>query len=245
RTSANYYIEYEVSNLCNEYASNTTASLNATISTKEYFYAKDGVWYDYSGGSNPARVLVNATEVNEDGSEAVNVSVSFQNQDSLAHAFQCKNRVGRVVFQATTEQFTPGAVVIGTFTKAGLFKCKLENGNEARLKIKSLCPHHSWSYYSGFLAACLVREGLLRNTPVGDIVNYGASAWEVAASIPYHLDAAAGFRPLTATQAQASYSQIQTQFQNPQANVQAGSYYNPNQQQGYNQYPQNQPYSQT
>ena len=204
RTGANYYYEYEVSNLCTEYAGIT--GLPTNVSTEFYFRAQGSIWYDPNGGSNPARVKVNATGINEDtNAEIINVSVSFWNQDSVNHSFVCKNRVGTVVFGATGAQFGPGAIVVGLFTKAGLFKCKLENGNEARLKIKSRCPHHSWSYYSGFMAACLFRENVMKGTPLGDIVNFGASAWEVAASIPYHVNVLGGFSRIPVEQARMMY----------------------------------------
>ncbi|NYZ75414.1 hypothetical protein H0O03_04110 [Candidatus Micrarchaeota archaeon] len=204
RTGANYYYEYEVSNLCTEYAG--IIGLPTNVSTEFYFRAQGSIWYDPNGGSNPARVKVNATDINEDtNAEIINVSVSFWNQDSVNHSFVCKNRVGDVVFGATEAQFGPGAIVVGLFTKAGLFKCKLENGNEARLKIKSRCPHHSWSYYSGFMAACLFRENVMKGTPLGDIVNFGASAWEVAASIPYHVNVLGGFSRIPVEQARMMY----------------------------------------
>ena len=204
RTGANYYSEYEVSNLCTEYAGAVPTAGN--VSTEYYFRVQGSVWYDPLGGSNPARVKVNATDFDEDASqEIIRVNVSFWNQDSVNHSFVCRNRVGTVVFSASEAEFGPGAIVVHTFTKAGLYKCRLENGNEARLKIKSRCPHHGWNYYAGFMAACMIREGLLKSTPVGDIVNYGASAWEVAASIPFHVNVAAGFTQWDVMAARATY----------------------------------------
>ncbi|MEW5954996.1 MAG: hypothetical protein AB1626_00465, partial [Candidatus Micrarchaeota archaeon] len=203
RTGANYYSEYEVSNLCAEYGG---VGALGNVTTEYYFRVQGSVWYDPIGGSNPARVKVNATDFDEDANEEIiRVNVSFWNQDSVNHSFVCRNRAGNVVFSATEAQFGPGAIVVHTFTKAGLYKCKLENGSEARLKIKSRCPHHGWNYYTGFMAACLFRENLLKGTPLGDVVNFGASAWEIAASIPYHVNVLGGFSQISVVQARSMY----------------------------------------
>ncbi|MGC8850921.1 MAG: MSCRAMM family protein [Candidatus Micrarchaeia archaeon] len=189
RSGSNYYSEYEVSNLCNAF---NTSSVSQVLNVTGYVLRVQGnLWVGPDGKSGPARLLIPAPNDTRSG-DNVSATVWFTNLDASAHSFYCQNRAKVRVLSVSAQQFPASSVVNYTFTRPGMYYCYLDNGDLAKIKVKSACPHHGVNYYAGFMAACLFKENLLKGTALGDIVNFGASAWEVAASIPIHYDLVTG-----------------------------------------------------
>ena len=87
-----------------------------------------------------------------------NWTISWVNQDPVAHSFICSDRSGNTVIQVGAIQ--PGEVVTHVFGKPGLYKCVLENVNQGSIKIKSMCPQKGAAYYARFVTRCMARKAI-------------------------------------------------------------------------------------